>query len=307
MDARVADRVHLYRDLSAASAALAAHVEERAWTAVRSRGRFTWVLSGGSTPRTLYRILARRPARSFPWRRTEVFFADERCVPPGDPQSNYGNAQAELLDQVPIPRAQVHRLEGEVRPMARAAASYARMLGVPPAGPPGRRRPRFDLVLLGLGEDGHTASLFPNSAALRARRRAVVSVARPGQPPFVPRLTLTLPTLGDSREVCFLVAGTSKARAVARVLRSSLGGTAAVPASLVRSYGPLEWYLDRAAAATLAKAMAPPEPPLGRADAALGRARRGRPVRGARSSRPARSAAAAVRDRSPEARSRAGV
>jgi len=234
--------VRVFRDLPTASAALADHLEERARVAVRARGRFTLVLSGGSTPTGLFRRLGRRRSRTIPWRRTEVFFSDERAVPPTDPMSNFGSAQRLLLAHVPIPSQHVHRIEGELRPVARAADRYERRL---------TRRVRFDVVLLGLGEDAHTASLFPNSPALRARRRRVVAVDEAGEPPFVPRLTLTVPALAASREICFLVAGESKATAVANVFRSPAAGSDAVPASRVRSVGPITWYLDRAAASRL--------------------------------------------------------
>jgi 6-phosphogluconolactonase len=242
--------VDIYPDLAAATRAVARQVREVALGAVRDRGRFSWVLAGGRTPEGLYRLLAASYRTRFPWERTEVYFGDERCVSPRDPESNYAMTRAALLSRVPIARSAIHRLRGEIRPSSQAAAEYARLLG--------RQRPlndpdvpRFDLVLLGLGPDGHTASLFPNAPSLRERRRSVLAVRRSGQPPWVPRLTMTLPALAASREVIFLVAGPEKAAAVAATLRSSGRGSPSWPASLVRSTGSVRWFLDRTAASLL--------------------------------------------------------
>jgi 6-phosphogluconolactonase len=252
--ARVGREVRVYPGLASASSALARHVAGQAREAVRARGAFSLVLAGGETPRNLYRLLARRYRRSFPWYATDVYFGDERCVSLRDPQSNYAMAREALLSRVPIPPHRVHRIRGELRPPSVAAAIYARLLG-PAAVRTGRRPPRFDLVLLGIGRDAHTASLFPGSPVLAERRRPVASVRRAGQPPYVPRITLTLPALASSREVCFLVAGAEKAAAVAAVLRSGPRGTPRLPASRVRSTGPTVWFLDRGAASAL-----PPRP-----------------------------------------------
>ena len=214
------------------------------------RGHFAWVLSGGRTPVELYRLLGTRYRRTFPWAFTEVFFADERCVGPRHPDSNFGSVWATLLSRVPIARPRIHRLRGELHPPSEAARQYARLLGpIPPAS--SRAPPRFDLVLLGIGADGHTASLFPGDPAVDDRRHTVRAVRRAGQPPFVPRLTLTLPALSSGREVWFLVAGSDKAEVVRGVLRSGPKGTDRYPASRVRPPGPTRWFLDREAAAGL--------------------------------------------------------
>jgi 6-phosphogluconolactonase len=179
-----------------------------------------------------------------------VFFADERCVPPRHPDSNFGAAWKELLSRVPIPRSHVHRLRGELKPPSEAAARYARRVG-PIGSDRGKEAPRFDLVLLGIGPDGHTASLFPRSPAVLERHRPVVVVPRPGLPPFVSRLSLTPPALASAREVCFLVAGSDKAKAVAGIFRAGPQGNPRYPASCVKPVGTSLWYLDRAAAAGL--------------------------------------------------------
>ncbi|HEX9049135.1 MAG TPA: 6-phosphogluconolactonase, partial [Anaeromyxobacter sp.] len=223
-----------------------AAAEEVALAAARAdaaRGRFTLALAGGSTPRRLYALLAdaRAPFRArVPWERTHVFFGDERPVPPEHPDSNYRMAREALLDRVPV--ASVHRIPGEDPAAAEAYEDeLRRFFEVPPGGPP----PRLDLVLLGLGEDGHTASLFPGSPALDERARWVVS-------PFVERLgtrrtTLTLPILDRARAVVFLATGAGKAGALARVLAAA-PGAAPLPAARVRpDAGAVVWIVDRAA------------------------------------------------------------
>jgi 6-phosphogluconolactonase len=252
---RITRRAQVYPDLSAASAALAEEVFRRAEGAVAARGRFSCVISGGRTPLELYAILGDRYGRDLPWARTEVFFADERCVPPGHPDSNFGTEWKAFLSRVPVPRHRIHRMRGELRPRSEAASRYARQVGaVDPGDPPGE--PRFDLVLLGIGPDGHTASLFPGQSAVRERRRPVVAVRRGGLPPHVPRITMTPPALSSAREVCFLVAGADKARAVSGIFRSGPDGTLRLPASRIRPPGPSLWFLDRAAAAGLSPATA---------------------------------------------------
>lgn len=247
----------VYPDLTTASAALARRIVASAREAVRARGRFRWVISGGRTPLPLFRLLAGPAGRRLPWGSTEVFFADERCVPPRHPDSNFGAAWSALLGRVPIPRANVHRMRGEVRPISAAAARYARHVGSLPARPDPSSA-RFDLVLLGLGPDGHTASLFPGEPALREERRAVVPVRRSPVPPRIPRLTLTVPALSSARQIRFLVDGADKADAVRDTLRAVPGGDGRFPASLLSPVVPTEWFLDRAAARLLGGPRGPP-------------------------------------------------
>ena len=200
-------------------------------------------LSGGSTPRAAYERLA---ALDLDWSRCTLWFGDERCVPPDDERSNFGMVRAALLDRLPAGDGPaVRRIRGELGPDEGAAAYERELRDAFGDGPP-----RLDLVLLGIGPDGHCASLFPNDPALGERRRSAVGVPRAGLPPFVPRVTLTLPAINAAREVVFLIAGAEKADAVAR----AFGGepTPEVPASLVRpSSGRLELLVDAAAAARL--------------------------------------------------------
>jgi 6-phosphogluconolactonase len=245
----VAPEVRVYPSFAAASRAAASRVAAQARTAVRARGRFDWVLAGGHTPEAIYRRLARQYRSTFPWAETHLYFGDERCVGPRATESNYAMVRRSLLDSVPIPPAQVHRMRGELRPPSAAARAYARAIGSLAEGP------RFDEVLLGVGPDGHTASLFPGSPALRERHRPVVAVRRSGQPPFVPRLTLTLPALASSREVLFLVSGAEKSAVVRQVVRSFPAGNLRWPASRVRAQGLTRWYLDAAAASAVPRSL----------------------------------------------------
>lgn len=213
--------------------------------AVQARGRFGVALSGGSTPADLYRLLAQSPYHEqVPWQGVHVFWGDERCVPPDDPDSNYRLACDTLLGHVPIPVENVHRLVGESEPAA-AARAYQLVLQDFYCGP----QPRFDLVLLGLGRDGHTAALFPGSPALDAREQLVVPAQAEydGRPAC--RLTLTLPAINAARCVLFLVTGSDKASVVADVLhhrRQLLPAQYVIPTA-----GEVTWLLDQAAAAEL--------------------------------------------------------
>jgi 6-phosphogluconolactonase len=232
---------------AALAEAAAGAIVEAAVAAIAARGRFTLVLSGGATPRETYERLAGPPYRDrIDWQRTLVFFGDERRVAPDHRDSNYGMAHAALLSKVPIPPASVFRIRGDAEDPEVAAAEYARAI----AGALGLRRgelPRFDLVLLGLGVDGHAASLFPGSPVLREVFRTVAAVHATAA--AVPqRLTLTLPVLNAAAEVIFLVSGPEKAK----VVKAALTDQSMLPAAMVRpANGRLGWLLDRDAAALL--------------------------------------------------------
>jgi 6-phosphogluconolactonase len=245
----VSRRVMVVPDANALARVAAVEVARRSAEAIAARGRFMVALSGGSTPRRVYALLA-DPRESFrdriDWTRTHVFFGDERHVPPEDADSNYGMARDALLSRVPLPPEHVHRIRGEETDAEVAARDYEAELrsafGVAPG-----ELPRFDLVLLGLGADGHTASLFPGSAALEQRSRLVVAphVERLG----AHRITLTLPVLDAARAVAFVVSGADKAERVADVLE---GPGATLPAGRVRpAGGDLVWLLDAPAARLL--------------------------------------------------------
>ena len=218
--------------------------------ATRARGRFVVALSGGTTPRGLYQLLATDPYRArVDWERVELFWSDERCVPPDHPASNYRMARESLLDHLDLPAENVHRIHGEDDP-AEAATTYERVLREAfetPDGPPLRSSGnRFDLILLGLGEDGHTASLFPGTAAVWEQTRWVVADRVAASP--TARITLTLPVLNAAAEVVFLVSGEQKAAVLQRVVEVPSGHDL-VPARLVAPPGGrLRWLVDSAAA-----------------------------------------------------------
>jgi 6-phosphogluconolactonase len=212
-------------------------------------GTFRVALSGGTTPQALYARLAAEPFRSrVDWERVQVFWGDERCVPPDQADSNYRLAHELLLSKVPVRPANVYRMRGEATDPDLAAAEYAGELQTA-FGLKRGERPRFDLILLGMGTDGHTASLFPHSPALREVTRLAVAVYVEAVKSY--RITLTLPVLNNAASVLFLVSGGDKAER----LRAVLGGkpSHAAPASMVRpERGTLHWIVDRAAAAGLA-------------------------------------------------------
>ncbi|MGD2207047.1 MAG: 6-phosphogluconolactonase [Anaerolineae bacterium] len=213
--------------------------------AVASRGRCSVALSGGSTPGPLYQLLTEEPYRTqIPWAQVHLFWGDERCVPPDDPDSNYRMAHETLIARVPIPPGNVHRMRGELAPEA-AARAYEHELQEFFCGP----RTRFDLVLLGLGTDGHTASLFPGSMALDERGRLAVAVTAQYEDRPAHRVTLTLSAINTARYVWFLVSGSAKAESVRTVLE---GPTKGLPAQLVQPMtGQLTWFLDAEAASQL--------------------------------------------------------
>ena len=217
-------------------------------------GRFLVALSGGSTPRALFELLAAsdRWRTAIDWSRWYVFWGDERLVPPDDPASNYGMAHQALLSRVPIPPDQVFRVPTEAGSPEQVAARYEATLRAALTRPGDRPShggvPRFDLVLLGLGSDGHTASLFPASPAFEEQRRLVVATPPGTLPPAVDRVTFTLPLLNAARAVTFLAAGTDKAE----VLRQVLAGDERLPAAYVRPrQGELRWLVDAHAAARI--------------------------------------------------------
>ncbi len=210
-------------------------------TAQRAAHRCAVCLSGGTTPERLYRMLAAAPlAASFPWAKVHWFFGDERFVSPDDARSNFRMWREALLDHAPVPAANVHPMPTAGEPQEAARAYESELKRFYGADLLDARRPLFDITLLGLGTDGHTASLFPGTAALREATRWVVPVE--GAQPEV-RLTLTFPVLASSRHVAFLVSGGSKRDILARVRRGE-----DFPAAAVRPVGALHWFVDRAAA-----------------------------------------------------------
>lgn len=232
------------------SEAAAGEVVRDANEAVKARGRFSIALSGGSTPKSLFNLLATNARNTLPWDRMYFFWGDERHVPPTDPDSNYRMAEEVMLSKVPVPPGNVFRMAAENPDAARVAEDYEKTLrkffqlaadGVP----------QFDFILLGMGPDGHTASLFPGTAALQEKSRLVVS--NWVEKLKTNRLSFTLPVLNAARCVAFLVSGTDKAPVLKTVLEENASAEH-YPAKLVNpSAGKLIWFLDRAAASSLSK------------------------------------------------------
>ena len=236
--------IEVFPDSHALARAAAWYFTILAQSAIARQGQFSVALAGGSTPKALYELLAQPPfVEQIDWSRVQVFWGDERCVPPEHPDSDYGMAYRALLGPLALPASQVHRLRGEIDP-AQAALDYEIELRVHFAG---QAWPRFDLVLLGMGEDGHTASLFPGSPALGEQQRWVLAVEHTTPPPpLVTRLTLTLPALNAAAEIIFMVTGANKQARLAQ----ALGGLAGdLPAQRIQPVdGRLRWLVDRDAA-----------------------------------------------------------
>jgi 6-phosphogluconolactonase len=212
--------------------------------ALQAGSRFSVALEGGSTPRQLY---ARLIAARVDWKKIHFFWGDERCLPPDHKDSNYRMAQEALLSHIPVPLENIHRIPGEL-PGQDAAREYAEDLRLYF----GSLTPRFDLVLLGLGSDGHTASLFPGKPTVNETTCWVAAVVHDiPPPPLVDRVTLTLPVLNAAAHVLFLVSGLGKAEILARVLHGPYQPDL-LPAQAVKPVnGTLRWLVDEAAAAKL--------------------------------------------------------
>jgi 6-phosphogluconolactonase len=220
--------------------------------AMLDHGRFTVALSGGNAPRNMYAALAQPSrARAVDWAKVHVFFADERFVPPDDLRSNYLLARNALLGQVPIPRDQIRRVPTEAKSPAEAAAAYGGELARFCCRPDPLAWPCFDLIVLGMGEDGHTASLFPGALALRVDDNWV-TWSPPGRlPPPVDRITLTYPAINAARHVFFVVAGERKAPVLREVLQENPDPQVRPAAGVRPKSGSLTWLVDQDAAALL--------------------------------------------------------
>lgn len=248
--------VSTFEDSSALMHAAAEKIVTVATEALSARKRFTWALSGGSTPHQLFSLLAGVPyAGRIDWDRVHFFWGDERCVPSEHPESNYRMATETLLSAIHPPAGNVHRMPGEAEPSAGAAryeATLRRAFFDTFGAVTERGLPRFDLVLLGMGTDGHTASLFPGTAASAETNRWVMPV-RVDQP--VPhRLTLTFPVINAAAHVLFVVSGADKADSVRETLaqQRATDTEPSLPAARVRPVrGQLAWFLDAKAAARL--------------------------------------------------------
>ena len=245
-------KITVYPDKESLITGTADFIAELAAQAIAARGRFTLAVSGGNTPRPVYARLATPEYRDrIDWSKVQIFFGDERCVPPDDPQSNYLMVKTALFDQAPLPEANIHRIRGEDAP-EKAAADYAHVLqrtfggdaaagGPPPEG--------FDLILLGMGDNGHTASLFPGLAVVTEPVRWVM--AQYVEVVGMWRVTLTPVVINAARQVAFLVSGANKAEMLHRVLEGPYQPVV-LPSQIIKpTRGELRWLLDAPAAAQL--------------------------------------------------------
>ncbi len=232
--------IHIFETSQELASTAAETFIKQAKGAIEEFGRFTVALAGGSTPKRAYEILATQHHDTLDWNKVHAFFGDERTVPPDHEDSNYRMAQDTLLSHVPI--GSVHRMRGELDP-SEAAALYEKDLEAFFGGPP-----RFDLVLLGIGEDGHTASLFPGTPALDVGDRWAVE--NPVEKLGTTRITLTVPAINAAKRVVFLVAGEGKAKALKEILEVD-AEPRDCPAKLIRPVGEPIWMSDAAAASSL--------------------------------------------------------
>jgi 6-phosphogluconolactonase len=241
--------VRIFDDLDALAAEAADEIARSARDAVAARGRFTIALSGGDTPKPLYRRLAEEPYRDeIPWRSVHVVWGDERHVPPDHPDSNFGMAHDALLSKVPLPADNVHRVRAEKADADCAAEEYAWTLRSFFDLDEGEW-PRLDLALMGIGEDGHTASLFPGSEAVRERSRLVVAPWASSLGTF--RITMTVPVFNRAACALFLVSGEKKAEALRAVLEGDFQPDRFPAQAIQPEDGKLLWLVDRAAARLL--------------------------------------------------------
>jgi 6-phosphogluconolactonase len=229
--------VRIFGDPAVLARAVAARVAAAAARAVGVRDHCSIALSGGRTPLALFEALRRPEFRDVQWDAVRILFADERAVPPDHPDSNYRLVREGLLEPLRIPPGNAHRMEADAADLDAAARAYEPLLA-----------PRVDLLVLGVGADGHTASIFPGSPLVLEQRRYVAPVLDSPKPP-ARRLTITPRVIREARETVVLVTGADKAQAVARALEGEVYAPE-VPAMLLR---PADWYIDRPAAADLTR------------------------------------------------------
>jgi 6-phosphogluconolactonase len=238
----------VFPDLETLSFGLSEEVVRVIQSHLKEQEYFSIALAGGNTPKRLYEILAQSHGKEIPWSRIFIFFGDERCVPPDHLQSNFAMVQKALLSNIQIPSQNINRIPGEIDPPEKAAEVYEKVLkqylhreGEAPSSF------SFDLMLLGIGKDGHTASLFPGDNALNEVNRWVVSVTSPPYAEPRRRITLTLPVINESRNIFFMVSGEEKKDVVQSLMNEPDKAGVVFPGGMVSSPGRLHWFLDESA------------------------------------------------------------
>jgi 6-phosphogluconolactonase len=248
--------IRKFEDTKALVEDAASFISRKVVECIKARGYFTFVLSGGNTPKSLYSRLAQpHYSKTINWDRIFIFWGDERFVPKNDSSSNYRMAKEVLLSKVPIPEKNILPIPGpgETESSQNAASLYEarlrdfftsnKMSGKKP-GKTSDALPSFDVTLLGVGEDGHTASLYPGSPALEEKKRWVRAVAAPDYAPVKQRITLTLPVLNNSKNILFLVSGARKEKILNTLFNKQSEENASSPAALIKPSGDLYWYTD---------------------------------------------------------------
>jgi 6-phosphogluconolactonase len=247
MGKSIISSARVFADLDALSHAASEECVRVANDAVSTRGRCLMALSGGHTPERTYKLWSTEYRDKMPWAKTHFFWGDERFVGADDPQSNYRMTRESLFKNVPVPPENIHPIRTDFALAEEAAQEYEKVLRtfIADSGP------SFDLLLLGLGAEGHMASLFPGSPALTEEKRWVVSVKAPADPPV--RISLTFPVLRRARETYFFVAGANKQEMVAALRRDSPAELQKLPVAMLRPEGEAIWFLDRAADGALSQ------------------------------------------------------
>ncbi len=236
--------VRVFPDLSKASQALAERLVEAAKDVLTTKDTFSMVLSGGKTPRSLYALLAGEYSSDISWERVHLFWSDERCVPQESKDSNFAMAYKALISQVPLLSQNVHRIPAEISPPEKAAGNYERMIREF-FKPEEEDSFLFDAMILGVGEDGHTASLFPGSSTLADKGHWVLAVNAPSSFSPQKRITLTLPLINRSRSIFFLASGAKKREVVGGILKNPETARSLYPAAMIHPLGSVAWYVDR--------------------------------------------------------------
>ena len=237
--------VRTFHSRDALATAAAAYIRDSVMDAVGVKGWCALVLSGGETPRQTYECLAVPGMLSAAaWEQVHLFWGDERCVPPGNPQSNYAMADKALISRIPIPGEHIHRIAAETGRPEDVARDYENEIRFFYESQGSEGLPAFDLVLLGIGTDGHTASLFPGDPVLDEKKRWVRAVRAPHDIRPRQRVTLTLPLINNARQILFLAGGSSKRRIVQAVLRDGFHASAGLPAARVCARNETVWFID---------------------------------------------------------------